>query len=102
MACITGRQGSGRNYYPEPSVVPGGKGRILYMLGICHEQAEPAETTLAPEAFEEAMAFGGEEAQAAALRLADSMLGSDRPYTALPHLQFALETVAAPLPIITR
>ncbi len=82
-----------RELLAEPVVVLGGRGRVLYMLGSCLELDDPPQTAKAREAFEEATRCGGEEAQAAALRLADSLLGGSHPEAALPHFQFALENV---------
>ena len=81
-----------------PEVVPGGKGRILYNLGVClanHEQ--PRHAAEAATAWRKAQLFGGEEGQAAALQLAGMLLksGADNSQ-ALKRLQEALERVSSP------
>ena len=49
--------------------VPGGKGRILLAIGACHAQGDRPDPDQAAQAWQEALALGGGEAQAAAWRL---------------------------------
>jgi tetratricopeptide (TPR) repeat protein len=79
----------------QPDVVPGGKARILYNLGLCCLNFEPpAHESQAVAAWQETELYGGEEAQAAALRLAELRLGSgNNQAAALEHLRKALEKV---------
>ncbi|HEX9373194.1 MAG TPA: tetratricopeptide repeat protein, partial [Roseiflexaceae bacterium] len=77
----------------DPAKVPGGKGYILYALGLCHSAAEPPEDGAATVAWREAVQLGGPEGQAAALRLAElCLLGKERA-TALDWFARALEKV---------
>lgn len=55
----------------EAAKVPGGKGRILYSLGLCYLNDEPPRRDEALAAWKEAMGLGGEPGQAAGLRLGD-------------------------------
>jgi tetratricopeptide (TPR) repeat protein len=78
----------------QPDLVPGGKGRILYNLGLCqHLFDTPAHDKEALAAWREAESFGGEEAQAAALRMAEVALNSDEPVKAFKHLHKALDGI---------
>lgn len=75
--------------------VPGGKGRILYALGLCYISGEPARTDKAVEAWKEAASLGGEEGQAAALRLGELYLagGAAEAQAVLDTWTKALENV---------
>jgi tetratricopeptide (TPR) repeat protein len=79
------------------SALPAGKGRIYYNLGICCLQHEsPAHENEAVAAWREAQLFGGEDAQAAALRLAELRLHSGgNPAEALEFCKEALDKVAS-------
>ena len=81
-----------------PDAVPGGKGRALYWLGVCWLNLEPpAHMNDAAKAWQDAKTYGGEEAQAAALRLGELKLRSgSETQNALPHFREALEKVSAP------
>ncbi len=83
---------------PESAHVPGGKGRILYALGLCHVSADPPDYEAAQKAWRDARAVGGAEGQAANLRLAEMLLLGPKadPAGALSHLAMALESVAKP------
>ncbi|HYV39916.1 MAG TPA: hypothetical protein VE988_29790, partial [Gemmataceae bacterium] len=57
---------------PYPQTVAGGKGRILYNIGLCCAHHEPPNHDKeAITAWRETQLYGNEEAQAAALRLAE-------------------------------
>jgi predicted negative regulator of RcsB-dependent stress response len=78
-------------------VIPGGKARIFYNLGVCYVNFEtPAHDKEAMAAWRDAQLHGGEEAQAAALRLADMNLryGGD-PGQTIEFFKEALEKVFA-------
>jgi tetratricopeptide (TPR) repeat protein len=62
-----------------PSLVPGGKAHVLYTLGQCHLQADPPDPEAARQAWQLALAEGGEEGQAAAFSLAELDLGGLAP-----------------------
>jgi len=76
-------------------VVAGGQARIFYNLGVCCINFEPpAHEKEAVAAWREAQRFGGEEAQAAAIRLAELRLhsGADAA-AALDYFKDALDKV---------
>jgi predicted negative regulator of RcsB-dependent stress response len=78
----------------EMANVPGGKGRMFYNLGLCCANLEPpAHDQEAIAAWREAQLFGGEEAQAAAIRLAELRLRAGNTAQALDHLKESLEKV---------
>jgi hypothetical protein len=77
-----------------PREASGEMGRILFNLGLCASLAGmPAR---AEEAWERARNHGGDEGQAAALKLADLRLQGRNPAAALPDLEWALRQVATP------
>jgi tetratricopeptide (TPR) repeat protein len=79
----------------DSSAVPGGKARILYNLGLCYYQSEPANLTQAQVMWQQTVDLGGEEGQAASLCLAEFHLirpGSD-PSRGLADLAAALVKV---------
>jgi tetratricopeptide (TPR) repeat protein len=82
----------------DPQPVPGGKARILYALGLCYRNADPPREEEAIKAWQEALLLGGEEGQAAGLRLGElRLLGAkSEPAKALADLARALEKVRAP------
>jgi hypothetical protein len=81
----------------DPTLVPGGKGRIYYNLGLCCMNFEqPAHEKEADAAWQEALLYGGNEAQAAALRLGELRLYSSSNKGALDFFARALEKVATP------
>jgi tetratricopeptide (TPR) repeat protein len=74
-------------------LTPAAKGRLLYRLGRCYAQDQrPKE---AEAAWAEALGLGGDEAQAAALRLAELKLDAD-PTAALEPFAAALKAVQGP------
>ncbi len=77
----------------DPTAVPGGKGQILYSLGLCHAATEPREDAAADAAWREAVRLGGPAGQAAALRLGELRLRGKEPATALGWFRTALEKV---------
>ncbi len=54
--------------------VPGGKARVLYALGLCHANGDRPAMDKAIAAWQEAMSLGGDEGQAAGLRLGEVKL----------------------------
>ena len=81
----------------DPTLVPGGKGRIYYNLGLCCLNFEqPAHEKEAVTAWQEALLYGGDEAQAAALRLGELRLYSSSNKAALDFFARALEKVCTP------
>jgi tetratricopeptide (TPR) repeat protein len=81
----------------DPSGAAGGKGRVLYNLGLCCYYFEsPAHEKDAVAAWEEALLQGGDEAQAAALRLGEIRLYSANSKSALELFSSALEKVCSP------
>jgi hypothetical protein len=77
-----------------PRLAPADKGRLLYHLGQCYvQQKRPAE---AAGVWTETLAMGGDEAQAAALRLADLRLDTDARSAAVEALFAALNTIQCP------
>jgi TolA-binding protein len=82
----------------DATLVPGGKGRVLYELGHCYASVEPSKQRDAAQVWSEALALGGPEAQAARLRLGDIKLygGKEQSVEALQLWQAALSDVAAP------
>jgi tetratricopeptide (TPR) repeat protein len=78
----------------QPELVPGGKARIYYNLGMCNRAYDPpAHYQEAQVAWLEAESYTGEESQAASLRLAELMLAGKEPDRAFVHFQKALEKV---------
>lgn len=61
----------------DPAVVPGGKAQVLYALGLCHVNLDQPEPDQAGEFWQEAVALGGEEAQAASIRIGELRLTAD-------------------------
>jgi hypothetical protein len=84
----------------EPLNAPADCGRSLYYLGHCLYQLEPPNhQEEALKAWQKALEFGGEEAQAAAIRLAEVRLftgNGDEQSAALLDLHKALEKVFRP------
>ncbi len=81
----------------QPASVPGGRARILYNLGLCCFNQRPAREKDAAAAWQEVLILGGEEAQAAALRLGELKLYSgDNQAAALPLFARALDKVCTP------
>jgi hypothetical protein len=81
----------------DATLVPGGKGRVYYNLGLCclnFEQATHEKEAVA--AWQEALLYGGDEAQAAALRLGELRLYSSTNKPALEFFAKALEKVCTP------
>jgi tetratricopeptide (TPR) repeat protein len=78
----------------DPSAVPGGKGRVLYLLGLCYHKLDPKSVD-AVNTWHAAAKGEGEEAQAAALKLAELQLQSANPIAALDYFQQALGKVAS-------
>jgi tetratricopeptide (TPR) repeat protein len=72
---------------------PPEKGKILYHLGRCYAQEQ--RTKEATAVLQEAVALGGEEGQAAGLRLAELMLDSDAA-ASVTTLDTALQPVQGP------
>lgn len=96
-----------RELLQEPSAVTGGRGHILYFLGHCLAQYDtPAHMGEAVQAWQEAMATWkdtppnvSDEAQAAAIRLAEVHLFSNKESEqigALDELRKALKKVSVP------
>src|SRR5262249_8754235 len=79
----------------EPTAVPGGKAHIHYALGLCLSHVEPPAHAKAAADWQHAAQLGGENGQAAALRLAELSLRGPEPRTALPWFGRALEKVPA-------
>jgi tetratricopeptide (TPR) repeat protein len=81
----------------DPSSVPGGKGRIYYNLGLCCLNFDqPIHEKEAIAAWQEALLYGAEDAQAAALRLGELRLYSSNSKSALEFFARALDKVSAP------
>jgi tetratricopeptide (TPR) repeat protein len=82
----------------QPEVVPGGRARILYNLGLCClNHQPPSREKDATAAWQEVLILGGEEAQAAALRLGEMKLfAGQNQAAALPLFSRALEKVCTP------
>ncbi|MBI3411461.1 MAG: hypothetical protein HY040_24295 [Planctomycetes bacterium] len=64
---------------PEAELVPGGKARILNALGLCYVQTDPRDDAQAIKAWQEALTLGGQDGQAAGLRLGALLLQQDPP-----------------------
>jgi tetratricopeptide (TPR) repeat protein len=81
-----------------PDQVPGGRAPILYTLGLCHLQADPPNAGAARKAWQQAAAEGGEEGQAAALRLAELDVAGAGPdlAAAVDHLRLAVDRLGGP------
>ncbi|MCI0458686.1 MAG: tetratricopeptide repeat protein [Gemmataceae bacterium] len=77
----------------DPAKVPGGKGFVLYALGLCHAALEPREDAAAESKWREAVQLGGPQGQAASLRLAELRLYSKQRASALEWFARALEKV---------
>jgi tetratricopeptide (TPR) repeat protein len=82
-----------RELLAEPTAVPGGKARIHYALGLCLAHVEPREDAKAAANWQDAAQQGGEDGQAASLRLAELYLRGSEPASALPWFRRALEKV---------
>jgi tetratricopeptide (TPR) repeat protein len=78
--------------------VEGDRARILYALGRCYQQMEPAKNADCVRVWSEALKLGGPDGQAAGLRLGDLrlMLGGDETERALADWKVALEKVETP------
>jgi tetratricopeptide (TPR) repeat protein len=79
-----------------PKEVPGGRGRVHYFLGLCYLHGEQPEADKALPEWDRALTFGGEEAQAAAFRLAREYLHGAEPARALDYFKRAVETIKSP------
>src|SRR5262249_36883231 len=79
----------------EPEAVPGGRAQILYSLGQCMRNNDPANSQTALNYWREVIALGGEEGQAAGLRLGAAQLANDID-TALKSWSDALSQVQKP------
>ncbi len=75
-----------------PKVAGPEKAKVLYHLGLCSARAQRKE---APDVFEEAVALGGPEGQAAGLRLGEMKLESD-PAAAVASFAAALQPIHGP------
>jgi tetratricopeptide (TPR) repeat protein len=75
-----------------PKLAPPERARMLYHLGRCYAQQQRKE---AVAVYEEAVALGGPEGQAAGIRLAELSMESD-PAAAATALATALQSVHAP------
>jgi tetratricopeptide (TPR) repeat protein len=62
-----------------PELVPGGKQHILYTLGTCYHYSHPPVNDKAIQVWELAQSGSGQEAQAAAVRLAELYLSESPP-----------------------
>jgi hypothetical protein len=81
----------------DPAIVPGGKARVYYNLGLCCLNFEqPTHEKEAVAAWREALLYGGDDAQAAALRLGELRLYSSSNKAALELFAKALDKVCAP------
>ncbi|MBL8799613.1 MAG: hypothetical protein JNM56_37365 [Planctomycetia bacterium] len=78
----------------DPRTAGAGLGKALYSLGHCYRKLE--QPVSAAAIWEEAGKLGGEEAQAAALGLAELRLHGNEPAAALEAFQAALRHVASP------
>jgi tetratricopeptide (TPR) repeat protein len=78
----------------DPTGVRGGKARILYALGMCYHHGDPADDKAAAAAWQEVTPLGGDEAQAAGLRLGALLLETD-PARGLAEWSVALARVAS-------
>src|SRR5262249_6740092 len=78
----------------DPKLTPAEKARPLYRLGRCYAQDQRIKEAVG--AWEQALALGGDEAQAAALRLAELKLDADARADAVEALAAALKPVAGP------
>jgi len=79
----------------DAAAVPGGRARILYHLGLCHQNADPADSEEAARVWMEALALGGDDARAAGLRLGELRMTGPNPdpTNALEHWTHALATL---------
>ncbi len=75
--------------------VPGGKGRVSYSLGNAHAHFEPADDAAIEAYWTQAIAAGGDEGQAAGLRLGHRLLFGKRydPEKAIEEWKTALASV---------
>jgi predicted negative regulator of RcsB-dependent stress response len=82
----------------DASTVPGGKGRVHYELGICHQHREPPNVVEAKRHWTKALEIGGEAGQAAGLRLGELRLlaGNTETDQAFTDWRLALESVKSP------
>ena len=62
---------------PSPNIVPGGKAHVLYALGLCYRNNDSSDVEIALEHWKKVLPLGGEEAQAAALRIGETRMTSD-------------------------
>lgn len=79
---------------PEASHVPGGRARVLYALGWCHQQKDPADTQETERLWQESLKLGGPAGQAAGLRLGQLRI-TTAPAQALADWTAALANVQA-------
>jgi tetratricopeptide (TPR) repeat protein len=63
---------------PLAAEVPGGKGRIYYALGLAHTQMSPCDDAAVVSMWKQAVEAGGEEGQAAAIRLGHRLIADGR------------------------
>jgi tetratricopeptide (TPR) repeat protein len=80
----------------EPDLVPGGKGRILYSLGLCMLNNDVSDLPSALNYWNQVAALGGEEAQAALLRIGEAQLTAGNIEPALRSWSEALSPVQKP------
>ena len=75
--------------------VPGGKGRVLYARGLAHTHAENVDDEMVISLWKQASVLGGEEAQAANIRLGHRLVTGNRhePERALMHWAAAVAAV---------
>jgi hypothetical protein len=91
-----------RELLAHPAALPGERGRSLYHLGCCLKQLheQPGHLEEAVDAWQKAVQEGGDEGQAAGLRLAEVHLASgNTQLAALDDLHKALKKVRAPADI---
>jgi hypothetical protein len=82
----------------DAEAVPGGKARVLYGVGWCSAQLDSPDVARAAQAWQDALALGGPEGQAAGLRLGAMRLfgRSPEPARALEDWGNALAALARP------
>lgn len=62
---------------PTSDEVPGGRARVLYSLALAHTNTDPPLAAAAENLWREAIALGGDEGQASALRLGLALLAGE-------------------------
>jgi tetratricopeptide (TPR) repeat protein len=81
----------------DPTALPNHPGRAWYNLGLCNVNFEPpTHEKQAVAAWNEALLYGGDEAQAAAMQLGELRLYSGNSKSALEMFNKALEKVCTP------